>query len=371
MYGNEGNMSEPYHFNCTNLTIQQFHDMNIIRGTTALICIAVLVVMLVVLCVSKAYTSFVQRLFLYLVTTTILVEICQASSLENLFQFSHQEMVCTVLGFMTNWVDNIASIQSLSILIWTIILAVMQLKCTHYSSVGLATRWKVIIDFSYILFVVLLPLLLIWMPLKHGNYGIAVAWCWIRAFNERCEDVGFLDQMIAGYGIYGAVGVVGIMAMTGVTIAYCRLSANFTRVKAFLLQSLALTSFVLLSFFIFCTCLAIRIHSAIHNWSHQYAVWLFYGAAIPLFHLIVPFGFFGSFYLKHFRNKFCKKNYKLGVRVDKDRNGTAPISDRQTAPSGTYFSVPYTNGFTSVRNDSETTPLHPENTRRKLHVSFV
>lgn len=372
MYDNEGNKNEsPYHFNCTNLTIEQFHDMNIIRGTTALICMAVLVVMLVALCMSKAYTSFVQRLVLYLVATTILVEICQASNLENLFQFSHQEMLCTVLGFMTNWVDNIASIQSLSIIIWTIILAVMHLKCTHYSSIGLATRWKVIIDFSYILIVILLPLLLISMPLKHGNYGIAVAWCWIRAFNESCEDVGFIDQMVAGYGLYGAVGVIGIIAMTGVTIAYCRLSANFSRVKAILLQSLALTSFVLLSFLVVCTCLAIRIRSAILTWRQHYTVWLFYGAAIPLFHLIIPIGFFGSFYLRHFRNKFCKKHYRPGVRMDEDKNGTAPISERQNARSSTYFSVPYTNGFTNVRNDSETTPLHPENTRRKPHVSFV
>ena len=103
MYSHGGNTSDSlYYLNCTNLTIQRFQDMNIVRGTTALICMAVSVMMLVVLCLSKAYTSFVQRMLLYLVIATVLAEICHASNMQNLIEFSNKETVCTVLGLVTN-----------------------------------------------------------------------------------------------------------------------------------------------------------------------------------------------------------------------------------------------------------------------------
>ena len=202
--------------------------------------------------------------------------------------------------------------------------------------------------------------------LRNGN-----SMCWIRAFDESCEEVGFLDQMVAGYSIYGAVGIIGLLAMTVVTITYCRLPATLIHIKALLLQSFVLTLFVILLSLFICACLAIRIYSAVTKWTEFYGMWLFYGAAIPLSHLIIPLGFFGSFYFKHFRNMFCKKRGGTQVRVRVEEDATAPKSERQVTPSSTYFSVPYTNGFTTIGTESETTPLCPEDARKKLHVSFV
>ena len=362
MNADEGSWSD----SCINLTDQQFHEVNIIHGTTALICMTVLVLMLLVLCLSKAYGSFVQRLLLYLVVTTILIEMCEAFNFENLIKFSHQEKACTVLGFITNWTVNTASIESLSIMVWTIILIIMHMKCSRHSNTVLSAYWRKIIEVFYLLSVILVPLLIMWMPLKNGNYGLEVAWCWIRAFNESCEDVGFADQMVAGFGIYGAVGVVGILAMIGIIIAHCRLSANFAHVKPLLLQSCMLTLFVVLLLLFIVALLTIRIYSALHNWTQPYAMWLFYGAAIPLTHLIIPLGFFGSLYFKHFRNKLCRRYRRPVIRVEADGKGTAPVSVRQTAPSSTYFNIPYTDGFTNISNDGETTPLHQENTRTNI-----
>ena len=362
----------PYYLNCTNLTAQQFRHMTIIRSTVALISIAVLVVMLVFLCLSKAYRSLVQRLLIYLIGTTVLSETFQACNLEYIFQFSHQDLVCTILGFLTNWVDHISSLHALSIIFWTIILAFIHFNYPRYSSVRLPICWKIAIDFLYLLMTALLPVLVIWMPLRNGNYGNAVAWCWIRLFDEDCKGVGFLDPMVAGYGIHGAMGVVGIFAIAGVTIAICRLSANFVHVKALLLRSLGLASIAVLFFLtVLMTYLTISVYSAIHDQARNYALWLFHVTAMPLFHLVIPFGVFGSFYFNHFRDRFCKKSYRprQQQQVEEDRKGTAPTSDRQTAPSNTYFSVPYTNGFTSIRDNSETAPLVKENKRK--HVSFV
>ena len=114
-------------------------------------------------------------MLLYLVMATVLAEICQASNMQNLIEFSNKETVCTVLGLITNWIVNITSVESSCIIIWTITIALMHLKCSHYSSTGLSTHWKILTDLVYLLFVTLLPLVVMWMPLKNGNYGMAIA----------------------------------------------------------------------------------------------------------------------------------------------------------------------------------------------------
>ena len=62
----------------------------------------------------------------------------------------------------------------------------MHRKCSHRSNIVLSAHE----GNRILLFVILVPLLVMWMPLKNGNYGLEVALCWIRAFNESCEDVG-------------------------------------------------------------------------------------------------------------------------------------------------------------------------------------
>jgi hypothetical protein len=287
---------------------------------------------------------------MYFVITTILAEICVASNLKR--HFSHQDG-CVVLGFLTSWVDNIANIQSLSVLIWAIILVLKHLKCPQYSRIQLSLQKKIIIDFSYLLCVILLPLLIIGVPLKEGKYGNAIVWCWIKI---NCSVSIDLLGTFAGFGIYGVVGVAGVMAVIGITVAYCQLPANFVHVKPLLLQSFILGSFVLLLFVVTTTSLVVRtIYSTRRN-AEGYPIWLFYGTVISLSHMIIPVGFFGSFYFKHFQ-KFYKERYRPRPQVEEDRNGTAPESERKTFRSSTYFSsVSYTNGFTNI-GDSETTPL--------------
>jgi hypothetical protein len=56
----------------TELTFTDKMNKNIYLGTLAFVCASMLVVMMAILCLSKAYRSFLQRLFMYLVGTSIL-----------------------------------------------------------------------------------------------------------------------------------------------------------------------------------------------------------------------------------------------------------------------------------------------------------
>lgn len=333
-----------FYLNCTNLTQAQLTNMNLSRGSTAAFCVVIMTTMLVILCLSKAYSSIIQRLFLYLIVATIVRELCLVATLEHQTHYLNQNKVCTGLGFVTHWSSTTVVFCAVGVILYTILLVCVSMKCSSISN-RLSSRTKLLIESFYVLLVIFLPLVIIVVPLVHGNYGLAVAWCWIRAIDEDCKDVGLYDQLVLGYGVYEVVGIVGIAAMIGITITYCRISSEFTHIKKLLLQSLVLTSFVLLYILVISTALAIRIYSDVTEWTQHYFMWVIHGLIIPLCHLIIPFGFLGSFYFGFFRNKCGRKRKYSQLRVT---NATYPVSGRNTEPSSTFFHVPYTDAFTNI-----------------------
>ena len=339
-----------YYLNCTNLTESQLNHMNLSRGLTAAVCVMILVTMLLALCISKAFITIVQRLFLYLILATIFRELCLTATLEHQFYYKHQDEVCTALGFVTHWSSTIVIFSALGVILYIMLLICVSMKCNHLSTTTLSRRTRILLEALYLLSVILLPLTIIWIPLKNGNYGLAVAWCWIRAINQDCDDVGLIEQLVLGFGGYEIVSIVGVLAILVLAITYRKTSTNFPRVKRLLLQSFTLTSSMLLYLVFTNTGLAIRLYSGITGYEYHYGMWLYHGIIIPLCQLIIPFGFLGSFYYRHFQKRCCKKHVQRSNynRID-DQVKTFPASSRISAPSSTFFNISYTNAFTTVR----------------------
>lgn len=347
-----------YDLNCTNLTVQELLNMNLSRGITAAVCVVILITILVFLCLSKAYVSVVERLFLYLIVATLACEICLTATVEHQFQYTHQDMVCSAIGLVTHWSTAVVILCALGVIVYTIVLVCISTKCNRLSSITPSIKLKVLLEGSYLLLVILLPLTVLWVPLLNGNYRLAFAWCGMSAINEEtCEVDGLIEQLILAFGGYEVMSIAGILAMIGLIIGYFKI--GYGHIKNLLLQSLALTFSVLLYLLVTNSRFALRLHTAINKWTQPYSLWLYHGILVPLCQLIIPFGFLGSFYFKHFRNKCCKKHVKRQqYNRLKEQNKTFPVSDRSTVPSNTFFNVPYTDGFTSVRRtDYESTVL--------------
>ena len=323
---------------CEELEDNQKRELQITRGSTAVFCVVVIVSMLVVLCIIKAYKSFIQRLFLYLLLATLLLEACYVI---NFFTIS-QDQSCSAIGLMINWSDNIVMLLYLSTVISTLTLAFISFNSTRFSNISLTRCMRVFYEGLYIFLIVMLPLLFVLIPLILDDYGHDIAWCWIRDSKPNI-------QYSIGYSVHLFTGTVAVCAMLVITITYFILSASYINVKKLLFQSLMLTVFVLLFEVVANTGLVIRILSRSHEncTGNQYKMWMFYGAIVPLWHLIIPCGFMGSFYFRHFRNICCKKRHRQYDRIE-DAKNTIPVSERVTAPSNTFFNVSYTNGFTNV-----------------------
>ena len=336
-----------YYLNCTNLTESQLNHMNLSRGLTAAVCVIILAIILVVLCTSKAYSSIMQRLYLYLILATIFRELCLTATLEHQYYYEHQDQVCVALGFVTHYASIVVILSALGVILFTMVSICATMKCQH---LGFSLRRRLLLEIVYVILIIALPLLTTLAPLITGNYGLALAWCWIRVINRECEEVALEEQLILGYGGYEVVSVAGILSIIVLAITYCKMAADYPRVKKLLLQSLTLTSFVLLFLLFTNTAFAIRIYSGITGWTYHYEMWLFHGVIIPLCQLIIPVGFLGSFYFRHFYVKCCKKHARRHqYRKVEDQRKTFHTSSNSLIPSSTFFHVPYTDGFTSVR----------------------
>lgn len=340
---------------CNNtLNVSQLIQMNYARGISSALCTCPLIIMLLVLCYSKAYTSLIQRLFLYLILASTNAEIFMAATMERQFRYSNQDKVCTALGFFTLWSAILFDLCAIAVIVYLTFLVFVSMKCSYLLRKSPSTRQKVLIESVYLVIVVVLPLIILWVPFMDGNYGLAVAWCWVRAKDENCNDTGLVDQILVGYAFYITVGILGIAAMIGISILYCResRSANFVYVRKLLLQNLALLFFLLLYILGACYTLINRIiFYAIGREDQSYAVWILHSIVPPICVLIIPFGFLGSFYFEYLKKKLCqaRSSKRSRARAQYEQlDNTAPLSERRSSPSSTYFEVPYTNGFTTV-----------------------
>jgi len=340
-----------YNLNCTNFTIKQLDSINLSREITAGTCIILLFLILFILCYSKAYTSTIERLFLYLIVADIVREILLTASLEHLFYYPEQDEVCTALGFLTHWSSTIAVLCALGVILYAVLKVCVTVKYTHSQRSVLTSRCKVLLERSYLMFVIFFPLVYLWVPLMTGNYGLAVAWCWIRAINGDCENVGLIEQIVVGYLPYELVGIIVLTAAIAMIYTYRKMSADLQYAKKLIKQSLILTFFLLSYVFVISTALAIRIYSGITGWTQHYAMWIINGVIVPLAQLIVLFGFLGSFYYKHFQRKCCGTHIRRSKynKLDSKEHKTFPASNRLSASINTFFVVPYTDQFTVIQ----------------------
>ena len=338
--------------NCTDLNLTQLNHMNLSRGVTALGCVAILLVMLLILCFTKAFATIMQRLFLYLILASLVSEILIACTLEHQVYYEQQEEVCAALGFVTNWSTNVAMLCAVGVITYAMILVCTHtsMKCNRLYNREYSTRCKVLLELYYLISIVLLPCVILWLPLLNDHYGLAVAWCWIRAIDQNCNEFGLVEQISFGFATFFVLTFFSLIMLVWLAHTYWKVS---TELKQLLLQILVLTMFVLFFILVYSSALAIRIYSGITKWTQDYGMWIYHGTTLPLAQLIIPLGFFSSFYFKHFRNKCQKLKPRKAGYINLEAAKTVPPSNRESAPSNTYFDVPYTDGFTSVHTDPQ------------------
>lgn len=94
---------------CTNFTGEQLRILNLARSLSGIMCLLLVMLILLLLIFYKAYKTTLQRLFLYITTTTVLEEVAFSLAIEHQLYYAHQDKMCVFFGFLLEWTVSITN----------------------------------------------------------------------------------------------------------------------------------------------------------------------------------------------------------------------------------------------------------------------
>ena len=159
-----------YNLNCTNFTEDGLNTFNISRGVSGGACATLAIGILLLLIYSKTYRSPLQRMFLYLTTTTILLEAFLAIQIERQFHYPGQEQFCSALGFLIQSSGGISFMFTLGITIFSMYIVYCKLQGDPFQRLTGSKRLRITLEILFVLVAVTVPLTYHWIPFIHGNY---------------------------------------------------------------------------------------------------------------------------------------------------------------------------------------------------------
>ena len=363
--------------NCSNFTIHQFRALNLTRTVTASVCLVIILLIVLLLFFYKAYKSTLQRLFFHLSIVTLLQEMALVMQMEHLWQYPDQKTFCTLLGFFITWTGSMVYLFTFQTTLFLMYKVYEQFRGELFPGIS-QSRWcRSTLEICFALTMILFPVVYLWVPFSHGNFGLAGAWCWMRTINEDCISVGFVDQLLYVYILVGGVNIFSVVSTLVLAIIFCRLARNYTEIRHQhwnrVKKTLVLMAFLIASVLFDATEIIVRLYTGFTRKREHYALWVAYAVGPPISKLAFPMGFLVYLYsLKKFRwvvikkaahewkscfscSKCCTANSIQG-NVTGQGGTTAPSSHPDIIPSTTVFHPPYTDEFTVI-TDRETQPL--------------
>ena len=353
--------------NCSNLlTDEHIQHIHLSVSIASAVCLVVITFILLLLIFYKAYTSTLQRLFLYLTITTVIQEACMTMDFEHQFQYSEQETFCKCIIFVSEWTNAMAYDFTLGIIVYLLYKLYKKIKKVPFSGLLRSKCFCVSMECLFIFIVLTFPLNFLWAFSSDTGH-----WCKNRTVDEKCTTVDSTNR-IPKYVFHDLVGMIGAMMAIAVSFVFCCLACKYKETRRHLMITLRRT-LIFLGFFVVCVIIETIALIFGYFYAQSYAWWMVYAAIFPVSHLIFPISFLFylySFNLFHWRaikraagewrcfHSCCgRENVPQGDQLHVREAATAPSSHRVTAPSVTFFDVPFTGAFTEICTDERQTLL--------------
>ena len=365
--------------NCTNFTTNQLLSLNLSISISGGLCFLISSSIILLLLLNKAFSSLLQRLFLYLMLATALRHLSLFSLIEHYFYYAGQEEVCIVVAYYNHWMVAMTLFFTIGMLLYLFYMVshlakgntltvptVLESKCRRVTFECLYVVLLVVASFGYAS-----------EPYFRGTYGLAGAWCWITSLNQTCQKTtSGLPEQVTSYSLILAVGVIGIILMGFIAITYCRLQSTLKEVRLLLRKTFIILVCLLMFIAFNVITIFVRIYSTKHSLYTHFSEWVIHAVAQSISFLLFPLGFLLCFYsmkamlpmcctcspccscicsLKSFqslRNHIAHSYYTERPALS-TLLPTAPKSTRVSQPSNTFFNVPYTDGFTHITTQAE------------------
>ena len=337
--------------NCSNFTTDQLLSANLAKGLSGAVCCFITLVLLFILVfVLRAYKGLLQRLILYYAVVTFFYHMLTASLLEHQtdYQENGQNTVCAVLGFSLYYAANVIVILAAIIINYLMYLVLRSSKCSSFTT---TKRNQLTVESVCVGIPFVLPLTYLWPPLTDGRYGISGAYCGIKTTDENCKPI--IRDVIINYTITELTVLEMFVVVIITLIAYCRIRLHLPPGKKMnvLVQKTLFLLILYAAMFIVNTILLVVV-----TLKQTYFLILADALWFPFF---FEFTFIVLFIVSARISERCLTQRRVDINENNHRvrsNSesvvfkTNPASHPFRQPSKTYFSIPYTGGFTDVKS---------------------
>ena len=326
------------------------------------IAIVVFAILLRYYVTCKSHRTVLQRMVLVFTAVTILLQALLAVQFEHYFSYNGQTEFCVVIGFLNQWMSSLVYTFAFGITLYLLYIVYVKLKRRPRPSAKSSPHFQPLMETLFYVIMMFSPLLYLWVPFINRGYGLDVAFCWIKSVNENdCTSSDSFDTDFL-FGISAVIVVFSLLCIIIVAVLYCVVICKYKQVAARpVLSLLCRTLFmmgILVSRLLIATLgLIIRVIAGDARQS-MYSKWTFFAVFIPVAYVIVPLSllvYTCAIRKQRKRNNSCYvacclKKHKTHQDIDQLSEGSATNAQsvHQYVRSYTYWSVPYTNGFTSV-----------------------
>ena len=315
-------------------------------------------VVLVILLLTKSYKTFLQRLFMWIILSIVIVELCRTASIG--YQYHDmdayasnnttlQDRLCELTGFVSLWFDWCAYIFCSVLIAYLLFLVCKQTRgdSSTPAKLGGSKFSPAILELAVVAGGLLGPVVVLWVPYYMDAYGFNGILCRFRP-----KTSAYYDFFV--YTPVEITGVFAIISIIGVAVVYCTLSKSMENARQ-AIKNIIIVLLTLLAYKIVFTVMKVvpRVLKA-ENSLTQLAV-------TRCFHTIGKFVLIVGYLLAFHFSKFCEPIRKL-VKMSSDvkrreinylkgrhkEYKTFRDSSRESAPSSTFFSIPYTGQFTDI-----------------------
>ena len=319
----------------------------------AVACLGVLIaaaLLLVMVPWLKAYKSFLQRLVLTIVVSTMLEDGCRvAASFYPVANATSQKVrACQVLGVVTltfHWYTyNLCLVWTMYLLI--IVCVRIRIKpggtAAAVKKQGMSKTLRVAVEVGFFAGLLLVPVFLVlWIPFLLGNltYGFKGFICTIQSVSNGTVSKIYADLFVSAPIVLTGLFVVPLMV--GMAILYCVMASKLKEAKV-AFRNLFILSLTLIGFFAVFLMLSQTVKLSHMSSSGKFLLYGVYLISVTLGKFVLIIGYLMVF---NCSKKKRKKTVKFKIKVPATGYKTFNESEEKTVPSYTYFSVPYTGEF--------------------------
>ena len=289
-------------------------------------------------------------------------------------QFDVNRNFCHWIAFLAQWWVMTVHLLSLSLVIYLTSKTYQKLRSRPLFPCfkNVSKRCIIVVEVLYTSLAVLLPLVYVWVPLKHHKYGLAQNVCWLVMYDTNCNIIegGILYIRIYGNIIFVLHSLVTLMCLVLITMFYIMIlkyqQNRESRYNHTLHRALILIV-------VLCISVMAKLSQTIANLGHlgfiNIPINAFYYQLIDeliqtIIGTMLPLGFAVYMYspnklrpgsLKNAAREWhaCKCSHCCCCRANKENFDMFESSIQYFTPNRTTYSTSYTNEFINIAEMSE------------------